>query len=225
MQSRYGIGGFGLLLAPATGIRVMVTSDGELVMLRGDREVARVTPGDAPASAEAMWFAAGIARFGEGGPMIELADGVEIEAIFNSIDTSLPHVEWSALAGGLMMELPRNVVLVPATANESDPFFELHAPGGRDEFISFLPRPVPADDVVINPAPYQRVVDQGKTEDDIAYTECAYELDGKRWRQIFYAVPLREDETVVVRAQASEPRVEVLFQAAAVAATSLVPLR
>ncbi len=225
MQARYGIGGYGLLLAPAVGIRVMVTEDGELLVLRGDREVARITPGDVPASADATWFAAGIARFGDGGPMIELADGVEVEAIFTTIEASLPHIEWSALAGGMMMELPRKVVLVPASPDDKQPFFELHAPGGRDEFISFLPRPVPADDVVINPAPYQRVVDQGTTDDLIKYTECAYELDGKRWRQIFYAVPLRDDETVVVRAQASEPRVEVLFQAAAVAATSLVPLR
>jgi len=225
MHATYGIGGHGLLLAPSPAIRVMVTDERELVMLRGDREVARFTPGDVPATGEAVWFASGIARFGEGGPTLELEEGVEIEAVFLKIDTGLPGIEWSGLVAGVMVELPINVVLVPAQPGDEDPYFELHAPGATDEFISFMPRSVSADEVVINPAPYQRLVSRGITPDEIPYTECAYEHDGKQWRQIFYAVPLANDETVVVRAQAAEPHVELLFQAAEVAATSLVPLR
>jgi hypothetical protein len=214
------IGGHGLLVVPAAATRMMVTGDRELMILRGDRELARLTPGDDDASGPAVWFASGIARFGDNGPTLELADGVEIESVFTAIETGLPHVEWSALAADMRIELPADVVVVP-----SDPDFELHVPDGRDEFISFLPRPVKADDVVIKPAPYQRLVKTGVTDDEIPYTECAYEHAGKQWRQIFYAVPLPNDETVVVRAQASEPHAELLFQAAQVAATSLVPLR
>ena len=225
MHATYGIGGHGLLLAPSPAIRVMVTEDGELVMLRGEREVARITPGDEAAKGEAVWFASGIARFGDGGPMLELSEGVELEAVFLKIDSGLPAIQWSAVAAGVMVELPVNVVLVPAQPGDADPYFELHAPGATDEFISFMPRSVSADEVVINPAPYQRLVSKGVTPDEIPYTECAYEHDGKQWRQIFYAVPLANDETVVVRAQAAEPHVELLFQAAEVAATSLVPFR
>jgi hypothetical protein len=223
MQTTYGIGGYGFLLAPAPSCCVRVTEDRELVMLRGDREVARITPGDVDATGEAKWISAGLAQFGDGGPLVELAEGVELEAVFAKIDTGLPHVEWSAIATGLMMELPSGVVLVPASPSDSDPLFELHALGGRNEFISFLPQQVPADQIVINPAPYQRLVNQGKVG-DMPFTECAYERDGKQWRQIFYAVPLDDAETVVIRAQACEP-VELLWQAAQSAAQTLVPLR
>lgn len=202
----------------------MVTEDRELVLLRGEREVARITPNDVPATGTATWFAGGMAKYGEGGPLLELADGVELEAVFLRADTGLPHVEWSALAAGVMVELPVGVVLVPARPGDADPYFELHAVGARDEFISFLPRSVAAEQVRINPAPYQQLVNQGRVG-DMTFTECAYEHDGQRWRQIFYAVPLDEQETVVVRAQASEPRVELLFQAAQAAAATLVPLR
>jgi hypothetical protein len=225
MHATYGIGGHGLLLAPSPAIKVMVTEDRELVMLRGEREVARITPGNAPATGEAVWFASGIAKFGDHSPILELSEGVELEAVFLKIDTGMPSIEWSALAAGVMVELPVDVLLVPAQPGDADPYFELHAPGGTDEFISFMPRSVAADEVVINPAPYQRLVSRGVTPDEIPFTECAYEHDGKQWRQIFYAVPLANDETVVVRAQAAEPHVELLFQAAEVAATSLVPLR
>jgi hypothetical protein len=212
------------LLSPSPEIRVMVTEDRELVLLRGEREVARITPNDVPATGAASWFASGMAKYGEGGPVLELADGVELEAVFLRVDTGLPHVERSALAAGVMVELPVGVVLVPARPGDADPYFELHAVGARDEFISFLPRSVAAEQVRINPAPYQQLVNQGRVG-DMTFTECAYEHDGQRWRQIFYAVPLDDQETVVVRAQASEPRVELLFQAAQAAASTLVPLR
>ena len=224
MQATYGIGGHGFLLSPSPAIRVMVTAERELVLLRGEREIARITPDEQPAKGAAAWMSAGMARYGEGGPLLELADGVEIEAVFLKIETGMPHVEWSALAAGVMVELPAGVVLVPAAPGDEDPYFELHAPGGRDEFISFLPRAVPADEVVINPAPYQRLVNQGKVG-DMPFTECAYEHGGMQWRQIFYAVPLHDAETVVVRAQASETRADVVFGAAQAAAATLIPLR
>jgi hypothetical protein len=223
MQSTYGIGGYGFMLSPSAAIRVMVNEDRELVCFSGDREVARITPNDEPASGEATWLSGGMARFGEGGPLVELADGVELESVFLKIETGLPHVEWSGLAVGVVVELPIGVALVPAAPGDADPFFELHAPEGRDEFISFMPVKAAADEIVINPAPYQRLVNQGKL-DDMTFTECAYERDGKQWRQIFYAVPLDEDISVVVRAQASEARVELLFPAAQAAASTLVPL-
>ena len=119
-------------------------------------------------------------------------------------------------------------VLVPASPGDEDPYFELHAIGGSNEFISFMPRQVAASDVVINPAPYQNVVSKGTTSQEgreIPYTECVYEHDGQQWRQIFFAVPVDNDESVVVRAQASEPHVDVLFQAAQAAAATLIPLR
>ena len=224
MHATYGLGGYGFLLSPSPAVRVMVTEDRELVLLRGEREVARITPNDEPAQGAAEWMSGSMARFGEGGPLLELADGVELEAVFIEIKTGLPHVEWSALAVGVLVELPVGVVLVPAQPGDADPYFELHAVGGRDEFISFLPRPVSADDVVINPAPYQRVTGQGKVG-DMPFTECTYEHGGQQWKQIFYAVPLDDDKTVVVRAQASEPRAFVLFQAAQAAAATLIPLR
>jgi len=223
MRSTYGIGGYGFLLSPSPATRVMVTEDRELVVFRGEREVARITPNDEPATGEASWLSGNMARFGEGGPLVELADGVELESVFLTIETGLPHVEWSGLAAGVVVELPVGVALVPAQPGEADPFFELHAVGGRDEFISFLPMKAAADEIVINPAPYQRLVNHGKL-DDMTFTECAYEHGGKRWRQIFYAVPVREDVSVVVRAQARESRAELLFQAAHAAAATLVPL-
>lgn len=228
MQATYGIGGHGLLLAMSPTCRVMVNDDGALVVLRGERDVARVIPGDAPASADATWLSSNMARFGDRGPTIELEDGVEMEAVFLHIDSKLPHVEWSALTSGVLVALPVGVLLVPASPDDEDPYFELHAIGGRDEFISFLPRQVAASEVEIKPAPYQRLVGRGTTRKDgrdIAYTECAYEHDGKQWRQIFYAVPVDAEETVVIRAQATEPHVELLFQAAQEAAATLIPLR
>jgi len=224
MQSTYGIGGHGFLLSPSPAIRVMVTEDKELVLFRGEREVARITPNDEPARGEASWLSAGMARYGEGGPLLELTDGVELESVFLRIETGLPHVEWSGLAAGVVVELQVGVALVAAQPGDADPFFELHSLEGRDEFISFMPMKVAAEEIVINPAPYQRLVNQGKL-DDMTFTECAYEHDGKQWRQIFYAVPVDDEVSVVVRAQASEPRVELLFQAAQAAASTLVPLR
>ena len=226
MQSTYGIGGFGFLMSPAPTISVMVTEDKELVMFRGETEVARITPNDEPAApgSVANWLSATMARFGEGGPLLELADGVALDSVLLKIETGLPHVEWSGLAGGVVVELPVGVALVPAAPGDADPFFELHALGARDEFISFMPMKVAADEIEIHPAPYQRLVNQGKL-DDMTFTECAYEHDGKQWRQIFYAVPVDDEISVVVRAQASEPRVELLFQAAQAAAATLVPLR
>ena len=224
MECTYGIGGHGLLLSMSPTMRVMATEDGELLLLRDKHEVGRITPNDNPATGEATWLAPGMARFGDGGPILELVDGVELEAVFLQIDTGLAHAEWHAITMGMMLQLPVGVVLLPAQPGDRDPFFELHAVGGRDEFISFLPAGVSVDEVVINPAPYQRLVNQGKLG-HVSFTECAYEHDGKQWRQIFYAVPLAEQKTVVVRAQASEPRVELLFQAAQAAASTLVPLR
>jgi hypothetical protein len=224
MQSTYGLGGYGFLLSPVQTINVMVTEDRELLMYSGDREVARITPNDEPATGEASWLSSTMARFGEGGPLLELAPGVELASVLLKIETGLPHVEWSGLASGVVVELPVGVALVPAAPGDADPFFELHALGTRDEFISFMPMQVAADEIVINPAPYQRLVNQGKL-DDMTFTECAYERDGKQWRQIFYAVPVDDEVSVVVRAQASEPRIELLFQAAQAAASTLVPLR
>lgn len=224
MQCTYGMGGHGFLLSMSPTIRVMVTEDGELLLLRGAHEIGRITPNDKPATGDATWLAPGMAKYGEGGPLVELAEGVELEAIFLRVETGLPHIEWCAIAAGVIVELPVGVVLLPAQPGDEDPYFELHAIGAADEFISFLPREVPAEQIVINPAPYQRLVNTGKVG-DMPFTECAYEHDGKQWRQIFYAVPLDGEKSVVVRAQASEPRIEHLFQAAQAAASTLVPLR
>jgi len=146
-------------MSPA--FRVKATDEGELVILLGDREVARVIPGDVAAHGSMTYITDGIAQFGEGGPTLELEPGVEIEALFAQIDHGLPSVEWSALAAGVMVALPVGVVLVPAGPDDDDPFFELHAPEGTDEFISFLPREVAASDVVIHPASYQSILDEG----------------------------------------------------------------
>src|SRR5262245_28753040 len=105
MQATYGIGGYGFLLTPSPACRVMVSEDDDLVLLRGDLEVALITPGEIEASGEATWLSAGIAQFGDGGPLLELADGVDVEAVFQKIDTGLPHVAWSAMASGMMLEL------------------------------------------------------------------------------------------------------------------------
>src|SRR5690349_2698803 len=106
MQPTYGIGGYGFLLAPAPACRVTVTADRELVLQRAGREVARITPGETDAKGEAIWVSARMAQFGEGGPVLELAEGVELGAVLLKIDTNLPHIEWSALATGMMCELP-----------------------------------------------------------------------------------------------------------------------
>ena len=42
MQATYGIGGHGLLMAMSAACRVKVTEDGELIILLGTREVARI---------------------------------------------------------------------------------------------------------------------------------------------------------------------------------------
>src|SRR5689334_14523722 len=120
MQATYGIGGYGFLLTPSPAVRVMVTEDRELILLRGEREVARIIPNDRPAKSGATWLASGMARFGEGGPLLELADGVALGAVLLKVETGLPHVEWSALAAGVIVELPVGVVLVPAQPGDED---------------------------------------------------------------------------------------------------------
>ncbi len=228
MDATYGVGGHGLLLTMSGGIQVMVDAEGDLILLRRGREAGRISRGTAPATGKPLPVSRHVTRFGEGGPVLECAEGITLDMIAAHVETGLPRGKWYAHVADVMVALPAGVILVPAPPGGDDPYFELHAPGGRNEFISFMPYRARSSELVVRPAPYQTLVRQGVKRDegrDISYTECAYERDGKRWRQLFYAVPLAAEETVVIRAQASEPTVELLFQAARAAAATLIPLR
>jgi hypothetical protein len=85
--------------------------------------------------------------------------------------------------------------------------------------------------VNIRPAPYQQLVDEGtfnvQSPDGVRQLriiEFAYETDAREWRQIVIPVPLDEGRTMLVKAQATPPRVPVLFAAAQRVAATLGPL-
>jgi hypothetical protein len=112
--------------------------------------------------------------------------------------------------------------LTPASPEDADPYFELHALEGRGEFIAFHTRPVPASTIEVHPAPDQELIDRGVG--DLPYTQLAYEREGVQWRQLIYAVPYDASSSVVIVAQATASRAAKLFDAAQRSAMSLRPL-
>jgi len=227
----FGCAGHGLLLAPVSPCRLLVTDDDELVVAHGADEVARITPGDAPASAAATWLDGTRARFGEGGPVLELVAAGTFDDVLERVDVGVGEGPWTALGPGFATDLPAGVVLMSASPGDEDLMFELHALGGRDELIAFEPCPIPADRVNIRPAPYQELVDQGTFDvhspegvRQLRIIEFAYEADAREWRQIVIPVPLDEQRTMLVKAQATAPRVPALFAAAQRVAATLGPL-
>jgi hypothetical protein len=227
----FGCAGHGLLLAPVSPCRLLVTDDDELVVAHGADEVARITPGDGPATAAATWIDGTRARFGEGGPLLELVAPGTFDGIFERVDVGVGEGPWTALGRGFMIDLPAGVVLLSASPGDDDRMFELHALGGRDEMIVFEPCPIAAERVNIRPAPYQELVEEGTFSvhspdgvRQLRIIEFAYEADAREWRQIVIPVPLDEGRTMLVKAQATPPRVPVLFAAAQRVAATLGPL-
>jgi hypothetical protein len=225
MYSTYGLGGHGLLLSPAPHTRAVVAGE-ELVLVHGFEEVARIKPGMQPAT-KAPTRDGRTLVFGDTGPVLRLAEHVELDDVLLRIDTGLGPGSWVAIARGFLCELSPNVLLIGAQPGDEDPYFELHLVGGREELIAFQPRAVGAHHIRIAPGPGQTVVGQGEIEGGagvIAYTELGYNLEGTTWRQLTFAVPIAARATVVVTAQAMESHRAKLFAAALRTATSLVAL-
>src|SRR5688500_1812778 len=114
--STCGLGGFGLLIAPVCPCRAVVTDRNELVIDHGDGDgdVARITPGDHPAGAPLAWHKERVGHFGAGGPILSLADGFELDDVFERIDVGLGDAPWCALGPGFVVDLPRGLVLIAA---------------------------------------------------------------------------------------------------------------
>lgn len=69
------------------------------------------------------------------------------------------------------------------------------------------PRPGPGQELVTD-------VDLEGAGRSVRRVEMAYVHDNEPWRQRFYLVPVGEERTMVVRAQATAPRADELFAAA-----------
>jgi hypothetical protein len=207
---------------------LLVTDDDELVIAHGANEVARITPGDVPASAAASWVDDTRARFGDGGPLLELVAPATFDDIFERVDVGVGEGPWTALGQGFAIDIPTGVLLMSAAPGDEDPAFELHAMGGEDELIAFEPVAIPADRVNIKPAPYQQLVERGTFNvhgpdgvRQLSIVEFAYDVAQQPWRQIVIPVPLDEGRTMLVKAQAREWRVPAFFPAAQHVAATL----
>lgn len=224
-EPTYGLAGHGLLIAPRCPSRAIATEEGHLLVVHGVNEVARFIPGDVPAS-ERPQEIDGVYRFGARGPMLLLDK--EFDEVFAQIDVGISDGAWTAIGYGFAVDLPENVMLLSAAADEPDRDFELHALGGRDELIAFRRVGGPVN---VKPAPYQEVsseyqfdaVEPDGENRTIRVTELAYAQDGVRWRQVVMQVPYA-NRFMLVTAQATETRSAHLFEAAKVVAATLGPL-
>lgn len=233
MNATFGISGHGLLVTPVHDCRVLLTND-HLVLARGKHEVARFVPGKRVAYEDPTWVTPTLARFGDGGPTLALADGVKPADVFLQIDTLVGSAGslWRALGGGFITDLPKDVLLLPAKPGEKPPFFEFHVMGGKSEFIWFSPVKQEPDSIHIGAAEGQRFV----TEDvfvielpdgdrwGVRYKIFEYEHQGSPWRQMRAFVPMGTEWTMVVSAQAKTANAGLLFDAARTIACSIEPL-
>ncbi|CAN5166949.1 hypothetical protein BH11MYX1_BH11MYX1_35170 [soil metagenome] len=154
----FGLGGFGLLIAPVVPCRALVSPDDELVIAHGVNEVARFAPGERSASAQPTWHTPSHAQFGDGGPALFLEDAVGYADVVRQVDVGLGDSPWSALGPGIIHDLPPGVILLPAAPGDEDPMYELHLFGGNQEFIRLQRHDRPATSVTFRPAPYQQLV-------------------------------------------------------------------
>jgi hypothetical protein len=229
--STFGMGGHGLLVAPACPCRVLLTG-GDLVFAHGPHEVARIQPGTRAATKPLTWHGSGRGQFGSDGPTVLVTDGKRYEDVFLQIDVGLPDSPWCALGPGMIMDMPEGVVLLSSAPGDDDPMFELHLHGGKQEFIRFMPARAPADVIRLNPAPNQDVIasDHLDVEDDdgslrqLRYADFAYDHEGDAWLQRAIVVPWGPG-SLIVSAQARVPRSDELFRAARHVAATIAPLR
>lgn len=221
----YGFGGHGLLVSGWSTTCIMRNADDGVTILRDGEAptpIGWLLPGDRPASAPASALTAGLWRFGVGGPTIELDDGVTLDEVGARFDTGLADGPWTVLGPGFFIDLPPGVMLMPGKRPRAD--YELHLPRTADHFISFLrhagphsrnpPRPGPGHELVAD----VELECPGRT---VRYVEMAYPHQGEPWRQRFYMVPVGEEKTMVVRAQATAARAAELFAAADEVAATL----
>jgi hypothetical protein len=222
----FGLAGHGLFIAPRCPARAMVTEEGHLLIVHGMIEVARFAPGQAPATEAPTKLDEGVMRFGEHGPMLFLEKA--FEEVFAQIDVGLSDSPWSAIGRGFSHDLPAEVVLLGAAPEDSDWWFELHAQGGRDQFIAFEHVGGPVN---VRPAPNQELssvyafdaVEPDGARRTIHVTELEYTHDGEPWRQAIMQVPFASS-VMLVKAQAAETRCEHLFNAVKWVAATLGPL-
>lgn len=232
-EATFGMRGHGSLITPRCPCRVLATG-GELIFAHQKYEVARFTPGVRTAYEELTWIGPGLARFGEGGPTLSLAKDVKPADVFLQIDVGQPASPWCALGGGLSVDMPEDVLLLPPKPGSGDLFVEFHVPGGHHEFIQFRPVRGNANSIHIGEGEGQRFVTEDViriTGDDgevygIRYRELAYEHEGATWRQRRLFVPMDNEDrwTMVVFAQAKDANAELLFGAARTIACSMEPL-
>ncbi len=228
----FGLGGYGMLIAPVAHCRAFVNAENGLVIAHDATEIARFVPGEHSATAPPAWDTPKHARFGAGGPQLLLEDHVVYADVAAQIDVGLGESPWCVLGPGIVHDLPAGVIVVPAAPGDADPMYELHLYAGNQELIKLQRHDRPAESVTFRPAPYQQLVDQSAmtvTETDgsirkLAYLEVAYEHEGQPWKQLLIAVPLHATTSVIVTAQARAENAHTLFRIASQVAATMGPL-
>ena len=228
----FGLGGYGMLIAPVEHCRALVNADNELVIAHDATEIARFVPGDHSATAPPTWDTPKHAQFGAGGPKLLLEDHVVYAEVAKQIDVGLGESPWCVLGPGIVHDLPAGVIVVPAAPGDEDPMYELHLYAGNQELIRLQRHDRPAASVTFRPAPYQQLVDQSAmtvTETDgsirkLLYLEVAYEHEGQPWKQLLIAAPLHPTTSVIVTAQARSENAHTLFRIASQVAATMGPL-
>jgi hypothetical protein len=228
-----GLGGYGLLISPACPCRAHVTDDGELVISHADREVARFSPSDEPATGAPTWRSPSEAQFGEDGPVLTLASGVNYDDVFVRIDTELGESPWCGMSPGFILDLPLGVALVSPNLGEAQRGFELHPPTGPLDFIRFAVQPTAIGELEVELSANQTVVadevidvDEGDgVVRELRYVDATYQHEGEAWRQRYVMAPFGEAETFLVIAQARDAQADELFEVAMAAAITASPLR
>ncbi|GEM_PF-5372260 len=227
----FGLGGYGMLIAPVVHCRAMVSADNELVIAHDATEIARFVPGDRSATAPPTWDTPNHAQFGAGGPELLLEDHVVYADVATQIDVGLGDSPWCVLGPGIVHDLPAGVIVVPAAPGDDDPMYELQLYAGNQEIIRLQRHDRPAESVKFRPAPYQQLINQSAltvTETDgstrkLEYLEVAYEHEGHPWKQLLIAAPLHATGSVIVTAQARLENADTLFRIASQVAATMGP--
>jgi len=226
--SRFGLGGHGMFLAPASPCSIFHRDDGSLLVSIPGRGAVEIVPGVEPATDAVHQSVADgqtTIHFGPQGPAICCPSGLDLAEVLLKVDVGLPASPWMLLGPGTWMQFPTGLTLLSGEA----PYFELHldADPSKNTFVSFEPRDADPSEIVMTPGPGQRADRTGIEEGPfgpIRWFQFAYEFDGLPWLQRFYLLPYGEGATMALRAQAPAAIAEKLFELAEVVAVTFEPL-
>jgi transcription antitermination factor NusA-like protein len=229
-----GIAGHGLLLSPHCPCRVAHLENGTLLVqpIAVDRSralppVAAVALGARSAHAEASrvddhrmptW------RYGADGPTISLGNQAErLDEVLAQVDVVPGESPWHLLGPGFWIAFPPSFTLHSAPADRGLRFQLVQKGDEPNALIAFDSHPIRAEalrfggDGLVDGA---LQIDGGS----VRTATRTYEHAGKRWQARYYALPLADDETVVMSAQAPIAQSERMFAAADAMAESFAPM-